>query len=102
MLVLGERGKLEYQEKNLSEQSREQQTQPTYDAEFGNRTRATLVGGECPTTWNINVLSPIGGYRDHLVVNSSKPLAIGEPSYIGCLLITISIILTRTERLKLA
>ena len=24
-----------------------QQTQPTYDAESGNRTRATLVGGEC-------------------------------------------------------
>ena len=27
-----------------------QQTQPTYDAESGNRTRATLVGGECSTT----------------------------------------------------
>ena len=27
-----------------------QQTQPTYDAEAGNRTRATLVGGECSTT----------------------------------------------------
>ena len=25
----------------------QQQTQPTYDAETGNRTRATLVGGEC-------------------------------------------------------
>ena len=25
----------------------QQQTQPTYDAEFGNRTGATLVGGEC-------------------------------------------------------
>ena len=24
-----------------------QQTQPTYDAETGHRTRATLVGGEC-------------------------------------------------------
>ena len=24
-----------------------QQTQPTFDAESGNRTRATLVGGEC-------------------------------------------------------
>ena len=24
-----------------------QQTQPTYDAKFGNRTRATLLGGEC-------------------------------------------------------
>ena len=27
-----------------------QQTQPTYDAESGNRTRATLVQGECSTT----------------------------------------------------
>ena len=27
-----------------------QQTQPTYDAESGNRTRATLVEGECSTT----------------------------------------------------
>ena len=50
MLVLEERGKPEYPEKNLSEQSREPTTQPTYDAESGNRTRATLVGGECSTT----------------------------------------------------
>ena len=27
-----------------------QQTQPTHDAESGNRIRATLVGGECSTT----------------------------------------------------
>ena len=27
-----------------------QQTQPTYDAEPGNRTRATLVGSECSDT----------------------------------------------------
>ena len=27
-----------------------QQTQPTYDAESGNRTRATLVEGECSAT----------------------------------------------------
>ena len=52
MLVLEERGKPEYPEKNLSEQSREedQQTHPTYDAEPRNRTRATLVGGECSDT----------------------------------------------------
>ena len=43
-----ERGKPEYSEKNLSEQGRQQQTQPTYDAESGNQIpRATLVGGEC-------------------------------------------------------
>ena len=28
----------------------QQQTQPTYDTESGNRTRATLVGGKCSTT----------------------------------------------------
>ena len=30
-----------------SEDENQQQTQPTYHTEFGNRTRATLVGGEC-------------------------------------------------------
>ena len=40
-------GKPEYPEKNLSEQGENhQQTQPTYDAGTGNRTWATLVGGE--------------------------------------------------------
>ena len=29
-----------------SKDENQQQTQPTYDAESGNRTRATLVGGE--------------------------------------------------------
>ena len=44
MLVFEERGKPEY----LSEQGREATTlaQPTYDAEPGNRPRATLVGGK--------------------------------------------------------
>ena len=47
MLVFEERRKPEYPEKKLSEQDENQeQTQPTYDAESGNRTRATLVGGE--------------------------------------------------------
>ena len=38
-----------YAEKNpRSKDENQQQTQPTYDAESGNRTRATyLVGGEC-------------------------------------------------------
>ena len=39
MLVFEERGKPEYPEKN-------QQTQPTHDADCGNRTRDTLVEGE--------------------------------------------------------
>ena len=48
MLVFEERGKPEYPKKNLSVQGEnQQQTQPTYDAGTENRTRATLVGGEC-------------------------------------------------------
>ena len=50
MLVFEERAKPEYPEKNLSRSEQgenQQQTQPTYDAGAGNRTRATLVGGEC-------------------------------------------------------
>ena len=47
MLVFVERGEPEYPEKSLSEQGEnQQQTQPTYDARSGNRTRATLVGGQ--------------------------------------------------------
>ena len=48
MLVFVEGGKPEYPEKNpRSRDENQQQTQPTYDAETGNRTRATLVGGNC-------------------------------------------------------
>ena len=47
MLVFAEGGKPEYPEKNpRSRDENQQQTQPTYDAETGNRTRATMVGGE--------------------------------------------------------
>ena len=35
----------------------QQQTQPTYDAEFGNQTGATLVGGEC--SHHCTVLAPL-------------------------------------------
>ena len=51
MLVFEERGKPKYPEKNISSRDRkdknQQRTQPTYDAESGNRTRTALVGGEC-------------------------------------------------------
>ena len=48
MLVFVEGGKPVYPEKNPRRRDeKQQQTQPTYDAETGNRTRATLVGGEC-------------------------------------------------------
>ena len=40
--------KPEYPEKlPLGEAKKIQQTEPTYDAQSGNRTRVTLVGGEC-------------------------------------------------------
>ena len=43
MLVFAELGKPEFPEKNSwSRDENQQQTQPTYDAEAGNRTRATL------------------------------------------------------------
>ena len=45
MLVFEERGKPEYRRKtSRSKDKNQQQTQPTYDAESRNRTRATLVG----------------------------------------------------------
>ena len=48
MLVFVEGGRPEYPEKNpRSRDENQQQTQPTYDTESGNRTRVTLVGGEC-------------------------------------------------------
>ena len=48
MLVFTEGGKPEYPKKNpRSRDENQQQTQPTYDTESGNRTRAALVGGEC-------------------------------------------------------
>ena len=51
MLVFVEGGKPENPEKNpRGKEENQQQTQPTYDAETGNRTRATLVGGKCSVT----------------------------------------------------
>ena len=47
MLVFVEGGKPEYLEYSWSRDKNQQQTQPTYDAETGDRTRATLVGGKC-------------------------------------------------------
>ena len=48
MLVFMEGGKPEYLEKNPQDKDENQpQTQPTYDTGTGNRTRATLVEGEC-------------------------------------------------------
>jgi len=46
-MVFEERGKPEYPEKTSRYRVEDQHTQPTYDAESRNQTRATLVGGEC-------------------------------------------------------
>ena len=47
VLVFKERGKPEYPEKtSRNKGENQQQTQPTYGAHAGVRTRATLVGGE--------------------------------------------------------
>ena len=47
VLVFVEGGKLVNPEKNpRNKDENQQQTQPTYDAGSGNRTRATLAGGE--------------------------------------------------------
>ena len=47
MLVFEERENRNTRRKPHGAEEQQQQTQPTYDAESGNRTRATLVGGEC-------------------------------------------------------
>ena len=48
MLIFVEGGKPQNLEKNpRSKDKNQQQTQPTYDAGSGNRTRASAVGGEC-------------------------------------------------------
>ena len=48
-----------------SKDENQQQTQPTYDAESGNRTRATLVGGEC---------------SHHCAIPAPHPCAIPAPT----------------------
>ena len=48
MQFFEERVKLEYPGgKTCQSREENQQTEPTYDAESGKRTQATLVGGEC-------------------------------------------------------
>ena len=47
MLVFGEKGNRSTQRKTSQERVENQQTQSTYDSGSRNRTRATLVEGEC-------------------------------------------------------
>ena len=69
MLVFEERGKPEYPGKNFSSrEENQQQTQPTYGVESENRSRATMVGGECSHHCAIpapNLLSTFAVFADH-------------------------------------
>ena len=79
MQFFEERGQPEYPGENWStrgktSQSREenQQTQPKNDAESGNRTRVTLVGGECShlyatTDPKLNYTSARVDHTQHLI-----------------------------------
>ena len=69
MLVFEERVKPEYPELNDENQK---QTQQTYDADSGNRTWATLVGGECSHECAIPVPS--------IVVQKLDDAKVGGPS----------------------
>ena len=61
MWVFEERGNRKTQRKTFRSRVENQQTQPTYDAESRNRTRATLVGSECSHHCAIPT-SPISPY----------------------------------------
>ena len=89
MLVFEERGKPEFPEKNLSEQSREvenQQTQPTYDAGSGNRTRDTLVEGErshhCANPAPRMILTPIKSITTYETLESTGEMKLMMKFYL--------------------
>ena len=60
MLVFVEGRKPVPGENAWSRDENQQQTQPTYDTKTGNRTRATLVGGECSHHYAIPAPTIIG------------------------------------------
>ena len=83
MLVFVEGGKPEYPEKNpRSKDENQQQTQPTYDTGTGNRTRATLVDGECSHHCAIPATPPPPppGARGHGSSATLQNLDQGTPS----------------------
>ena len=53
--------------KNSHSRAENQQTQPTYDAESGNRTRATLVEGEC--SYHCAIPAPLFADRRHHAIH---------------------------------
>ena len=76
MLVFVEGAKPENPKKNpRTKDENQQQTQPTYDAESGNRTRATLVGGECTHHFAIFAVCWEDRYD---MVKDDKKCGVGE------------------------
>lgn len=79
ILVFGDRRKLEYPEKTSQTRVENQQAQPTYDAESGNRTPDTLVESEpshhCanPAPWLVFFF-----FNIH-IPNSAIPLYLDYP-----------------------
>ena len=71
MVVFWGEGKPEYPEKTSRCREEDQQTQPTFDAGSGNRTQATLVGGEC--SYCLTIPAPPRG-EFHYVLRSSARL----------------------------
>ena len=72
-----------------SKDENQQQTQPTYDAESGNRTQATLVGDECSHHCVIPALSPCWWTKQKKICSQSlhkngSGTSRGEKSYCSC------------------
>ena len=91
MLVFEERENRSTQRNtSRSKDENQQQTQPTYDAESGNWTRATLAGGKCchhcaiPAlkSWDAYLASPASfAGADDIITNLAKER---EPGDIEC------------------
>ena len=73
MFVFELREKPEYPKKTSRCRVENQQTQPTYDAESGNRTRATLVGGECSRAPRRHPCTPKLEGKDSHISHLGKP-----------------------------
>ena len=72
-----EGGKPENPKKNpRSRDENQQQTEPTYDAGSGNRTRATLVGSEC--SHHCAIPAPSTSLRNRYQVLGNEETAVEE------------------------
>ena len=77
MLVFAEGKEVEYPEKNRrSKDENQQQSQPTYEAEFRSRTRAKLVGGEL--SHHCAISGTLEGNNEREVENSILLIMLGS------------------------